>query len=122
MTDLPKLQPKDSIRIQMNGEWVPGTVKGLAGTPRSYIVVGPAAGGREYQQNCRHLRKTVQYPTKSTDVDDDDIAIQPVVQEALEQPSVTQPAGQETFEQPNNSSCNLKKTHRQGSHKVSRFC
>ena len=57
--DLPKLQPTDSVRIQMGGEWILGTVKRLAGTPRSYIVEGP--GGREYRQNCRHLRKAPQF-------------------------------------------------------------
>jgi len=39
--DLPKLQPNDSVRIQMNGEWVTGRVINLAGMPRSYIVEGP---------------------------------------------------------------------------------
>ena len=28
--DLPKLQPRDSVRIQMGGEWIPGMVKRLA--------------------------------------------------------------------------------------------
>ena len=69
----------------MNGEWIPGTVKGLAGTPRSYIVVGP--GGREYRRNRKHLRKVCPQLTISTSVDDenDEVPIHPVEQDTIEQ-------------------------------------
>ena len=82
---LSRLKPKDHVRIQMNGEWVPGTVKGLAGTPRSYIVAGP--GGREYRRNRKHLRKACPQSTISTSVDDenDDVPIRPVEQDTIEQ-------------------------------------
>ena len=90
--DLPKLQPRDSVRIQMGGEWIPGTVKRLAGTPRSYIVEGP--GGREYQRNRRHLRKAPQFPiTSGVDDDNDDTTTQPAEQETVEQPDSPPPPG-----------------------------
>ena len=92
--DLPKLQPNDSVRIQMNGEWVQGRVIKLAGTPRSYIVEGP--GGREYRRNRRHLKKTFQLPSATSVDDDDDVEAQPGELETVEQsnnppPSVNSP-------------------------------
>ena len=43
--ELPSLKPKDTVGVQMGDKWVPGTVKRLADTPRSYIVRTP--GGQE---------------------------------------------------------------------------
>ena len=39
--ELPSLKPKEAVRIQMGDKWVPGTVKRLADTTRSYIVWTP---------------------------------------------------------------------------------
>ena len=87
--DLPELQPNDSVRIQMNGEWVAGRVIQLARTPRSYIVEGP--GGRQYRRNCKHFKKTpVQLPPTTNlndDDDDDNVETRPVEQETVEQPN-----------------------------------
>ena len=69
----------------MNGEWIPGTVKRLAGTPRLYVVEGP--GGREYRRNRRHLKKVCPQLTTSTSVDDEDDGVPtcPVEQDTIEQ-------------------------------------
>ena len=86
--DLPELQPNDSVRIQMNGEWVAGRVIQLARTPRSYIVEG--RGGWQYWRNRKHLKKTpVQLPptTSLNDNDDDNVETRPVEQETVEQPN-----------------------------------
>jgi len=85
---LPKLQPNDSVKIQMNGEWVTGRVIKLAGMPRSCIVEGP--GGQQYRGNRRHLKKTpVQLPrTTSLNHDDNDnVETYPVEQDTVEQPN-----------------------------------
>ena len=67
--DLCKLQPNDSIRIQVEDQWVPGVVVKLADAPRSYIVRGP--NGREYRRNHKHLRKVSQ-ASETLSIDDDD--------------------------------------------------
>jgi transposase InsO family protein len=36
--ELPKLQPKDKIYVNDNGEWIPGTVLEAAASPRSYYI------------------------------------------------------------------------------------
>ena len=77
---LSRLQPKDPVRIQMNGEWIPGTVKRLAGTPRSYVVEVP--GDREYRRNRRHLKKVCLQLTTSTSVD---VPTFPAEQDMIEQ-------------------------------------
>jgi len=45
--ELPSLKSKGAVEIQMVNKWVPGTVKRLADTPRSYIVRLP--GAQEYR-------------------------------------------------------------------------
>ena len=87
--ELPGLKPRDAVRVQMGNKWVPGTVKGLADTPRSYIVRVP--GGQELRRNRRHLRKGSLQPAASVHTDDDDdIAMQPAERSVVEDPSETQ--------------------------------
>ena len=87
--DLPELQPNDSVKIQMNGEWVTGRVIKLAGTPRSYIVEGP--NGQQYRRNRKHLKRIPTQFSLTSDLnnDDDDDNIEtethPVEQETVEQ-------------------------------------
>ena len=69
--DLCELQPNDTIRIQVQDQWVPGVVVRLIDTPRSYIVRGH--NGREYRRNRRHLRRVdKKQVTPSVDDDDED--------------------------------------------------
>ena len=90
--ELPSLKPKDAVRIQMGDKWVPGTVKRLADTPRSFILRTP--GGQEYRRNRRHFRKAplASQPAAAIDSDDDNnFTTQPVEQAVVQEPSETQP-------------------------------
>ena len=70
-------------------KWVPGTVKRLADTSRSYIV--KVSGGQEYRRNCRYLRKGPSQPAASVYTDDDkNIVMQPAEQSAVEESRETQ--------------------------------
>jgi len=55
-----KLQPNDSIRMQVQNRWVPGIVVQKASTPRSYIV--RRLNGQEYCRNHKYLRKVNEPP------------------------------------------------------------
>ena len=53
---LPPLKKNELIRMQIQNRWLPATVVGEAGTPRSYNVLSPS--GRVLRRNRRHLLKT----------------------------------------------------------------
>ena len=85
--ELPPLAKGDKAFMQVRGEWVPVTVTGKAGTPRSYVV--KTAYGKEYRRNSRHLRKAHQQTSNSTsEAEDTDIWDDPV---QVEPTHVTQP-------------------------------
>jgi len=79
-----ELQPNDSIRMQVQNRWVPGTVVRKANTPRSYVVRG--LNGQEYRRNRKHLRKVNEPSPVPVDIDDID---EPTLQQQ-EPPQVEQ--------------------------------
>ena len=50
---LPTLQPKEPVRMQVQGHWIPAVVVREASTPHSYIV--QTRDGRNYRRNRKHL-------------------------------------------------------------------
>ena len=56
---LPILRASDTVKIQIQGRWVPGVVIGRAETtPHSYVARGPS--GHEYRRNRKHLREVAE--------------------------------------------------------------
>ena len=52
---LPVLEPREKVRMQVQGRWIPATVVSRADTPHSYIV--ETQSGKHYRRNRRHLMK-----------------------------------------------------------------
>ena len=77
---LSELNPSDTVRMQVQDEWIPCTVVRQANAPRLYVVNGP-----EYRRNRKHLRRVNEPPLTTIDVED--------VEPPPQLPSVEQPNG-----------------------------
>ena len=67
---LSKLNPNDTVRMQLQDRWIPCTVVRQADAPRPYVVKG--LNGQEYRRNRKHLRRVNEPPLTTVDVDDVD--------------------------------------------------
>ena len=85
---LPTLQPKDQVRMQVQGHWIPAVVVREAGTPHSYIV--QTRDGRNYRRNRKHLRKSTNPATDIASDNDDDfkVSAEPTSSNELNEPEM----------------------------------
>jgi len=90
--DLCELKPNDTVRIEVQDQWVPGVVVKLTDAPRLYLVRGP--NGREYHRNRKHLRRV-----EKASVADDDDERESIVQSEQVQVSIQLPTSTDTVPQ-----------------------
>ena len=93
---LPTLQPKDQVRMQVQGHWIPAVVVREADTPHSYIV--QTSEGRNYRRNRKHLRKSTNPATDLTSDNDDDfeVSAEPTSSNELNEPGTLPPPDRQT--------------------------